>query len=144
MLCFNLRKGDRFHIGDHVQVVLHSATVDAALFGVELVQSMEVLLGHGARPDLAQPESVLPLQPRCRFERRYEDNFYIGDTLVCVTELRRSRVQVGISAPCHVPVHRASVFEEILWERAGRPRRWKGWTDWSPYVRRAGRLRRRV
>lgn len=52
--------------------------------------------------------------------RQLGDQIVIGNNIVVtVLEVRGDRVQIGVSAPSTVPVHRREIFERIQKERGG-------------------------
>jgi len=52
--------------------------------------------------------------------RKEGEKIVIGDDItVTVTKIKGNQVQIGITAPKHIPVHREEVYERILAEREG-------------------------
>ncbi|HEY2883347.1 MAG TPA: carbon storage regulator CsrA [Pirellulales bacterium] len=46
-----------------------------------------------------------------------------GDIVVNVVEIGRGRVQIGVSAPAHLPIHREEIHRRI--SQKNRRRRWQ-------------------
>jgi carbon storage regulator len=56
---------------------------------------------------------------RLSLTRRPGESLRIGDDIeVKVVEINRGQVRIGVTAPKHVPVHRAEIYERIRVERA--------------------------
>ena len=51
------------------------------------------------------------------FNRKREESIMIGDTEVMIVDIRRDKVQLGITASKDIPVHRREVYDKIQKEK---------------------------